>query len=73
MRVNPRDWKIEDLERIAKHFGIMIRKPVSGSSHVTFSHPRWFRILTVPAHRPVKPVYVKEFVSLIDVLERDDE
>lgn len=66
MRHNPKDWQIADLEVIAYRFGITVRK--GKGSHVTFTHPGWTEILTVPAHRPVKPIYVKKFVSLIDVL-----
>lgn len=34
MRVNPRDWRIEDLESVAKHHGLTVRRP--GGSHVIF-------------------------------------
>jgi predicted RNA binding protein YcfA (HicA-like mRNA interferase family) len=70
MRINPRDWQIADLEVIAGHFGITVRK--GKGSHVSFTHPRWVDILTVPAHRPIKPVYVKKFVSLIDALKEEE-
>lgn len=67
MRRNPRDWRIEQLEIIAKQYGINIRK--SGGSHVVFDHPTWVELLCVPAHRPIKSVYVKKFIGLIDILE----
>jgi hypothetical protein len=66
MRNNPRDWRIEDLERIAKQFGIQTRKP--GGSHVVFTHTNWIQMLCVPAHRPIKPIYIKKFLLLIDEL-----
>ncbi len=66
MRNNPRDWRIEQLEMLAKHYGVNVRK--SGGSHVVFDHPRWVMLLCVPAHRPIKPVYIKKFVALIDQL-----
>lgn len=69
MRNNPRDWQIADFDTIAKRFGITMRQ--GKGSHVSFSHPKWVDILTVPAHRPVKPVYVKKFVSLIDALNEE--
>ena len=37
MRNNPLDWRIENLETIARYYGINIRK--SGGSHVIFDHP----------------------------------
>ena len=62
MRANPHDWRIEQLKTIADAFGIAYRQP--GSSHVTFRHPSGAK-LTVPAHRPIKPVYIKKFVFLV--------
>ncbi len=70
MRNNPRDWQIVDLEIIAGRFGITVRR--GKGSHVSFAHPRWVDILTVPAHKPIKPIYVKKFMLLIDVLEEEE-
>lgn len=70
MRNNPRDWQITDLEVIAYSFGIAVRK--GKGSHVSFTHPKWMEILTVPAHRPVKPVYVRKFILLIDTLKEEE-
>jgi predicted RNA binding protein YcfA (HicA-like mRNA interferase family) len=64
MRANPRDWRIADLERVAAAFGINLRKP--GGSHVYFTHPAVPEGVSVPAHRPIKPVYVRAFVRLVD-------
>jgi len=66
MRVNPRDWRIEDLKVLATHFSIEYRQP--GSSHVVFIH-RKAGMLTVPAARPIKRVYIRRFVALIDKVE----
>ena len=65
---NPRDWRIEQLETIAKQYGVCIRK--SGGSHVVFDHPAWVQLLCIPAHRPIKPIYVKKLVNLIKLLEK---
>lgn len=54
MRHNPRDWRIDQLETIARHYGINVRK--SGGSHVVFDHAKWIELLCVPAHRPIKPI-----------------
>ena len=70
MRNNPMDWKISDLEVIAGRFGITVRK--GKGSHVTFTHSKWVDILTVPAHRPVKQIYIKKFILLIDALKEDE-
>ena len=63
MRNNPTDWRIEDLKAVADRLKIEYRQP--GTSHVTFRHPSGSK-LTVPARRPIKPVYVKKFLELID-------
>lgn len=65
MRRNPRDWRIEDLKAIADRHGIEHRQP--GTSHVTFSYPG-VEPLTVPAHKPIKPVYARRFVRLLDAV-----
>lgn len=65
MRNNPRDWRIEDLERVAGWVGITSRQPGGGSSHVIFTHPASELIVSVPAHRPIKPVYVRNFLALV--------
>jgi hypothetical protein len=67
MRRNPRaDWRIEQLKAIADRYGISYRQP--GTSHVTFRSPRGDK-LTVPARRPIKPVYVRRFLALLEALE----
>ena len=63
MRNNPLDWRIDRLKTVAQAHGIAWRQP--GTSHVTFRHPNGAK-LTVPAHRPIKPIYIKKFIRLID-------
>ena len=63
MRRNPRDWRIEDLKVVAAKWGI--DHDQQGTSHVVFRHAEAGR-LSVPARRPIKPVYVRLFVDLID-------
>ncbi|KMY67100.1 hypothetical protein AAU61_14320 [Desulfocarbo indianensis] len=69
MRRNPLDWRIEDIIRVAESKGILVRKPGGGSSHVTFGHPSSDLIVTVPAKRPIKSVYIKNFLGLVDAVE----
>jgi hypothetical protein len=70
MRRNPRDWAIEDLKVVATRFGIDWDQ--SGTSHVTFRHPTAGR-LTIPANRPIKPVYTRLFIRFLDKLEGKSE
>ena len=65
IRGNPKgNWRIEDLEVVAASLGMKVRK--SGGSHVVFSHPAATLRVTVPARRPIKPIYIRQFVDLID-------
>ena len=72
MRENPRDWRIADLQTVAKRLGVGWEQP--GTSHVTFRAPDGNKV-TVPARKPIKPVYVRLFVALIDSLgvEHDEQ
>jgi hypothetical protein len=67
MRNNPRDWRIEDLLVIAKQFGIECRN--SGGSHHVFGFSGVEMDVTVPAHRPIKPVYIRQFLLLVDAVK----
>ena len=71
MKTNPKDWRIEQLETIAHQYGVAVRK--TGGSHVVFDHNDWIQLLCVPAHRPIKPIYVKKFIALIECLEVSNE
>jgi hypothetical protein len=64
MRQNPRDWSMQELLTVARRHHVECRS--SGGSHHVFSHPAVAEIVTVPAHRPIKAIYVKQFVALID-------
>ena len=70
MKTNPKgDWKMSDLQSVANRHGIDYRQP--GTSHVTFSCPNGM-ILTVPAHKPIKPVYINKFIEMIETLNGDN-
>jgi len=60
----PRDWRIDDLKSIAGRLGIDWRN--DGGSHYVFSFPGIDEDVCVPAHRPIKPVYARQFMALCD-------
>ena len=69
MRRNPAgDWRIEDISAVCKVFGVECVSPSRGS-HYRVAHASVAAILTIPARRPIKPVYIREFVAYIDVVE----
>ncbi len=66
MRTNPLGWRIHDLERVARAVGATVRKP--RGSHVVSAHPHMRELLTVPAKRPIKPIYVRRFVAWVEAV-----
>ena len=62
------DWCIDDLKTIAKQYDISYRQP--GTSHVTFKCLNG-KGITIPARKPIKPVYIKKFVKMIETLQKD--
>ncbi len=61
MRNNPCDWRIEDLKTLADYFEIGYDQT---GSHITFRTQDGRRV-TVPARKPIKPVYIPKFLELI--------
>ena len=62
---NPRGkWRIEDIVTVGRACGLTVLKPGSGS-HYKIAHPSQDEILTVPAHRPIKAVYIRKFVAMV--------
>jgi hypothetical protein len=66
MRTNPRDWRIEDLKTVADRYAIPYQQ--QGTIHVVFIH-KAAGLVSIPCARPIKPVYVRRFLALIDKLE----
>lgn len=64
MRRNPRDWRIEQLQTVALRNDLGVR--CEGGSYHVFSHPKVTEVVSVPAHRPIKPIYIRQFVALCD-------
>lgn len=68
MQNHPLNWRMEDVETVARHFGLTANRPGRGGSHVTFRTLSGDKV-TIPDHRPVKQVYVKQLLVLIAKLE----
>lgn len=64
MRDNPKgDWKIKHVSDISSALGLTFSKPSSGS-HYGVSSPLLVGAITVPARKPIKPVYIRKFVKM---------
>lgn len=69
MRRNPAgDWSMDDVMAVCRRRGVACAPPSRGS-HYRISHPAASAILTIPARRPLKPVYIRLFVDYIDQVE----
>ncbi|WP_133020088.1 type II toxin-antitoxin system HicA family toxin [Sphingomonas sp. PP-CE-1A-559] len=71
MRANPRDWRIQDVAAACSEVGISCSPPRNGS-HYKVKHASQIEILTIPAHRPIKPVYIRDLVRFIDAVRRTE-
>jgi hypothetical protein len=63
MKNNPRDWRIEDLKVVARHFNLKWHQ--HGTSHVVFMNVGG-NVAPVPAAHPILPVYVRNFLKLLE-------
>ena len=65
MRRNPvGDWNISDVETLCREHGLLFR--FGKGSHAHAKHPAARELLTIPARRPIKPVYIRKLVRYIE-------
>lgn len=68
---NPQgDWTIEDVRTVCDAVGLRFRRGTG--SHATVSHPARADILTIPAHRPIKAVYIRKLVRFVEAIQQGD-
>jgi hypothetical protein len=73
MRRNPQgDWTINDVERVCREHGLTCLPPKRGS-HYKIIRPGFAPILTIPFKRPIKPVYIRRLVYVIDYRKDGDK
>lgn len=66
MKAKPHgDWAIGDVETVCRQAGLDVLPPSSGSHYKAFSS-RIDGILSIPAARPIKAVYIRKLVGLIE-------
>ncbi len=67
MRRNPAgDWTMRDVAALCASYGLRCTPPTGGGSHWKVSHPSTAAILTIPFRRPIKPVYIRSLVRMVD-------
>ena len=70
MRANPAgDWRIRDVSRLCADHGLRCSAP-RGGSHYKIGHPAIPDILSVPFARPIKSVYIRQLVRMVDAVSR---
>lgn len=70
MRDNPAgDFRIEDVAVVCQAHGLECVAPRRGSHH-RIAHHALPTILTIPARRPIKPVYIRALMTYVDDVER---
>ena len=67
---SPLDWQMEQIETVAKAFGLKVYRP--GGSHHIVRHANGKKV-SVPARRPIKPIYIRQFVRLVNFGKGDEE
>jgi hypothetical protein len=71
MRANPKaDWTINDVETLCGQIGLTLKPPRGGGSHYKALSDKLDGMLMIPARRPIKPVYIRNLVSLADAHRR---
>lgn len=69
MRRNPQgDWTIGDVEAVCRAYHIDCTTPSRGS-HYQLRHDRIPGRLTIPSRRPIKTIYIRLLLDMIDALE----
>ncbi len=66
LRNNPKNVSFDDLRMVVEDYGFTLER--SSGSHYSFKVEiaGEFRLLVVPYSKPVKPIYVKDAIELID-------
>ena len=66
MRRNPAgDWTIQDIQKLSKSPGWDCLPPSGGGSHWKVAIPGSETILTIPAKRPIKPIYIRKLMDYV--------
>jgi len=64
LRNNPRDTNIDSIRKILDKHGL---EYVWGKGdHLNVKHPNIDYILTIPAHKPIKPIYIIKLLKMIE-------
>lgn len=68
IRQNPNNVSLDNLRRVLEDYGFEYRQTVGSHYTFTFVLAGETKLFVVPFRRPVKPVYVKRAIKLIDAI-----
>ena len=73
LRNNPKNVTFDDLRIVLEDYGFVLER--SSGSHHSFKVKvaGEFRLLVVPYSRPVRPIYVKDAIELIDEIIEEQQ
>ena len=67
MRANPKgDWTPGSVKSVVRAYGLTLRQ--RGTSHAVVTNALG-RHLTIPMHKPIKPLYIRRLVELIEAAQ----
>lgn len=66
----PLDWQIDQVKTVAQASGLTLHCP--GGSHHIVRNASGAK-LSIPAHRPIKAIYIKQLIRLIQTGKGDNE
>ena|GEM_PF-582551 len=70
MANNPQDWQIDQVKTVANASGLTVHCP--GGSHHVVRNAAGAKI-SIPAHRPIKAIYIKQLIRMIKAGKGDTE
>ena len=70
---NPKDVDFNELDKVLKQYGFKCRQPDKGSSHYVYYHQELPDTLSIPRARPVKAIYVRLALNMIEGLKEGEE
>ncbi len=64
MQSNPKgDWTPDNVKALCNAYGLTLRQ--NGTSHAVLTNSNGSH-LTIPMHKPIKPIYIKQLIILIE-------